>query len=57
MHNGTILLVDDEPEIIKLMQIYLENEGYRLLMARDGLEALEQVNREQIDVMVLDVMM
>ncbi|SPY20056.1 response regulator transcription factor [Paenibacillus polymyxa] len=57
LHNGTILLVDDEPEIIKLMQIYLENEGYRLLMARDGLEALEQVNREQIDVMVLDVMM
>ncbi|NEU25918.1 response regulator transcription factor [Paenibacillus polymyxa] len=57
MHNGTILLVDDEPEIIKLMQIYLENEGYRLLVARDGLEAMEQVSREQIDVMVLDVMM
>ncbi|WP_328802572.1 response regulator transcription factor [Paenibacillus sp. LX16] len=57
MHNGTILLVDDEPEIIKLMQIYLENEGYRLLMARDGLEALEQISRESIDVMVLDVMM
>ncbi|MEC0180955.1 response regulator transcription factor [Paenibacillus peoriae] len=57
MHNGTILLVDDEPEIIKLMQIYLENEGYRLLMARDGLEALDQVSRETIDVMVLDVMM
>ncbi|MHB0880886.1 response regulator transcription factor [Paenibacillus sp. SEL1] len=57
MHNGTILLVDDEPEIIKLMQIYLENEGYRLLMARDGLEALKQVSRESIDVMVLDVMM
>ncbi|MEK5548760.1 MULTISPECIES: response regulator transcription factor [unclassified Paenibacillus] len=57
MHNGTILLVDDEPEIIKLMQIYLENEGYRLLMARDGLEALKQISRESIDVMVLDVMM
>ncbi|WP_179032349.1 response regulator transcription factor [Paenibacillus kribbensis] len=57
MHNGTILLVDDEPEIIKLMQIYLENEGYRLLTAQDGLEALEQVRRETIDVMVLDVMM
>ncbi|KAF6637865.1 response regulator transcription factor [Paenibacillus sp. EKM208P] len=57
MHNGTILLVDDEPEIIKMMQIYLENEGYRLLMARDGLEALEQISRESIDVMVLDVMM
>ncbi|MGP0580352.1 response regulator transcription factor [Paenibacillus peoriae] len=57
MHNGTILLVDDEPEIIKLMQIYLENEGYRLIIARDGLEALEQISRESIDVMVLDVMM
>ncbi|TKH41306.1 DNA-binding response regulator [Paenibacillus terrae] len=57
MHNGTILLVDDEPEIIKLMQIYLENEGYRLLTARDGLEALEQVSRETVDVMVLDIMM
>lgn len=57
MDNGTLLLVDDETEIIKLMQIYLENEGYRLLAARDGLEALEIVRRERIDLMVLDVMM
>jgi DNA-binding response OmpR family regulator len=57
MHNGTLLLVDDEAEIIKLMQIYLEHEGYRLLIARDGLEALEIVSKETIDLMVLDLMM
>ncbi|MEK3965899.1 MULTISPECIES: response regulator transcription factor [Paenibacillus] len=57
MHNATLLLVDDEAEIIKLMQIYLENEGYRLLTAKDGLEALEIINREIIDLMVLDIMM
>lgn len=57
MNNGTLLLVDDEAEIIKLMQIYLEHEGYRLLTARDGLEALDIVNKETIDLMVLDLMM
>ncbi|OZQ66994.1 DNA-binding response regulator [Paenibacillus sp. VTT E-133280] len=57
MHNATLLLVDDEAEIIKLMQLYLENEGYRLFTARDGLEALEIINNETIDLMVLDIMM
>ncbi|WHY17901.1 response regulator transcription factor [Paenibacillus sp. G2S3] len=57
MHNATLLLVDDEAEIIKLMQIYLENEGYRLLTAHDGLEALEIIKKETIDLMVLDIMM
>lgn len=57
MHNGTLLLVDDEAEIIKLMQIYLEHEGYRLLIARDGLEALKIISKETIDLMVLDLMM
>lgn len=47
MHNATLLLVDDEAEIIKLMQIYLENEGYRLLTARDGLEALEIIKKKR----------
>ncbi|MNI56382.1 Alkaline phosphatase synthesis transcriptional regulatory protein PhoP [compost metagenome] len=57
MDNGTLLLVDDEAEIVKLMQIYLENEGYRLLTARNGIEALEIVSKENIDLMVLDIMM
>jgi DNA-binding response OmpR family regulator len=57
MHNATLLLVDDDAEIIKLMQIYLENEGYRLFTAPDGLGALEMINNETIDLMVLDIMM
>ncbi|MBY9081606.1 response regulator transcription factor [Paenibacillus sp. HN-1] len=57
MDNGTLLLVDDETEIIKLMQIYLENEGYRLLTASNGEEAVQIVRRERIDLMVLDIMM
>lgn len=36
-----ILFVDDEQEIIKLMEIYFGNEGYRVLMVSDGLEVLE----------------
>ncbi|MBW4082894.1 response regulator transcription factor [Paenibacillus sp. S150] len=57
MHNGTLLLVDDEAEIIKLMQIYLEHEGYRLLTARSGPEALDIAAKETVDLMVLDIMM
>lgn len=47
MDNGTLLLVDDEAEIVKLMQIYLEHEGYRLLTARDGLEACIKIRETQ----------
>nr|WP_270172690.1 response regulator transcription factor [Paenibacillus sp. SYP-B4298] len=53
----TILLVDDEKEIIKLMEIYFNNEGYKLLKASDGLEALELLERHQVDLIILDVMM
>lgn len=44
---ATILLVDDEQEIIKLMEIYFGNEGYRILTANDGLEALEQLKKSR----------
>lgn len=40
MKRETILLVDDEKEIVELLSIYLCNEGYRLLKAYDGMEAL-----------------
>jgi len=53
----TILLVDDEKEIIKLMEIYLRNEGYELLTAGDGLEALERLRQHSVDLIILDVMM
>ncbi|WP_302058158.1 response regulator transcription factor [Paenibacillus sp. MZ04-78.2] len=53
----TILLVDDEKEIIDLLEIYLKNEGYRLLRASNGIEALSVLQKEDVDLIVLDIMM
>lgn len=50
-------MVDDEQEIIKLMEIYLKNEGYQLYKASNGLEALQQLKANPIDLIILDVMM
>lgn len=52
-----ILMVDDETEIIKLMDIYVKNEGYTLLQASNGLEALEILRGHKVDLIILDVMM
>jgi DNA-binding response OmpR family regulator len=53
----TILVVDDEEEIRNLIAIYLQNEGYRVLKAADGVEALEMLRREEVQLLILDVMM
>lgn len=57
MARETILLVDDEKEIVELMDIYFKNEGYTMLKASNGLEALEQLKNNNVDLIVLDVMM
>ncbi|MCY9656934.1 response regulator transcription factor [Paenibacillus chondroitinus] len=57
MAQPTILLVDDEKEIIDMLAIYLRNEGYQLLRASDGAEALQVLQKEEIDLIVLDIMM
>lgn len=57
MTRETILLVDDEKEIVTLMEIYLKNEGYIVLKASDGVEALEQLQAHPVDLILLDVMM
>ncbi|BFH69442.1 MAG: response regulator transcription factor [Paenibacillus dendritiformis] len=57
MPKETILLVDDEKEIIELMEIYLKNEGYELLKAPNGLVALELLQNHKVDLIILDVMM
>ncbi|GAA4841261.1 response regulator transcription factor [Paenibacillus vulneris] len=57
MAPSTILLVDDEKEIIDMLEIYLKNEGYRLLRASDGEQALQVLQKEDVDLIVLDIMM
>jgi len=51
-----ILLVDDEKDIIEMLQYNLEQEGFEVITAYDGLEALNKVN-ERPDLIVLDIMM
>ena len=53
----TILLVDDEESIQKLLTYPLEREGYRVLQARNGEEALERFVEEPVDLVVLDLML
>ncbi|MED3571052.1 response regulator transcription factor [Cytobacillus praedii] len=55
--SHTILIVDDDKEIAKLIEVYLMNEGYQILQARDGIEALKVIALNPVDLIVLDVMM
>ncbi|MGZ4410536.1 MAG: response regulator [Gaiellaceae bacterium] len=53
--DSTILLVDDEDAVLKLLAFPLRRDGYRVLEARDGLSALETFERERVDLVVLDI--
>jgi len=55
--SSTILLVDDEESIQTLLTYPLERDGYRVVQARDGDEALLRFEAEEIDLVVLDVML
>ncbi len=57
MPEQTILLIDDEPHIIELAQMYLEKEGFTVYSAGDGQTALEQIAARQPDLIVLDLML
>lgn len=57
MAHELILLVDDEPHIIELAQLYLQQEGFRVVSAEDGLTALERARTQTPDLMVLDLML
>src|SRR3954447_7381325 len=56
-HQKTILLVDDDNEIVESMRTVLESKGYRIMVARDGNSGLTVAERENPDLIVLDMMM
>jgi len=55
--SATILLVDDEESVQKLLTYPLERDGYRVVQAHDGDEAIARFDAEEIDLVVLDVML
>ena len=57
MDKESILVVDDEKEIRDLIGIYLANEGYKVIKAGNGLEALNCLEKQEVDLIILDIMM
>ena len=57
MRQFSILLVDDEERILNFLKSKLKAQGYGVITARDGIEALEQVQGQEPDLMVLDLIM
>ena len=57
MKQFRVLVVDDEPRILKFLELRLKASGYEVLTADSGLEALEQVQAQEPDLVVLDVLM
>lgn len=52
-----ILIVDDEPNILLSLEFLMKKQGYHVFIARDGKEALNSINQEKPDVVILDIMM
>jgi len=55
--SGRILVVDDEENILNLVRMYLERDGFEVFEARNGLDALQAVRTSQPDLVVLDIML
>ena len=53
----TVLVVDDEPQVVWVLQFSLEAEGYQTFAARDGVQALREIAEHHPKLMVLDIMM
>jgi DNA-binding response OmpR family regulator len=57
MNNPRILIVDDDPSILKFMRANLEARGYQVLLAAGGKEAILQAQKEKPDLLILDIVM
>ncbi|MGH2807674.1 MAG: response regulator transcription factor [Actinomycetota bacterium] len=57
MSEKRILICDDDPAILRVLQVNLEVEGYTTLLAHHGEEALEVAEKEKPDLIILDIMM
>lgn len=55
--KGTILIADDDPEILTMLSIRLQRKGYKILEATDGLQTLHVARSQKPDLVLLDVMM
>ena len=55
--SKTVLVVDDQPHIVRLIQVNLEKEGFRVATASDGVEGMEKVRELRPDLVILDVIM
>ena len=53
----TILICDDDRDIVSALDIYLASEGYRTLKAYNGLEAIQAVERNEVHLILMDIMM
>ena len=57
METNNILIVEDDKEIREGVQIYLQSQGYKVFQAADGIEGLEIIDREDIHLAIVDIMM
>lgn len=57
MEEKQILIVDDDENICRLLKMYLDNEGFKVFVAYDGAKALEIFNKNDIDLIILDIML
>ena len=55
--NTNILIVDDEPNILLSLEFLMKKNGFQVFIGRNGKEALETLEQQQIDLIILDIMM
>ena len=55
MSEATVLIVEDEEGIRELIRLFLIKKGYRIIEAEDGYEAMDQLTKEDVDLILLDL--